>query len=341
MAEDIVSIGIALDTSKVLAGSRQTEAALRQVDAATRAAQLQTLAMERGLVQASQALHTESQAAQAVTNALRQEAQASGTAASQTSDMSRAAQAAAASLQKESQAATQAAAAIDKTGQSAGQASTLVQRLGSSMGAIGQQAASFAVAQVGVQSLEQALSSVVNFASSSVRAALQTESLAAAFKAIEGSGQAAGRTMQFLKDTANRLGVDVVALSTGFKTIDAASRGTSLQGEQIRKVFVAMAEASRVLGLSGQDLNGVLLAVGQSISKGSRPGRRIAWPGRRKTPGRPSDCRPSHGCHDCRTGQDDGAGRTPGNDLLATLCGDYSHALLLNQEKNNYPPPFW
>lgn len=269
MAEDIVSIGIALDTSKVLQGTRQVDAALKSVATASAATAQATKQIDAAARTASQAMTGESAAAQAVTNALRQEAQASGTVASQTGEVSRASQAAATALQKESQAAAQAAATLDKTGQASGQAATLMQRLGSSMGAIGQQAASFAVAQVGVQSLEQALSGVVNFASSSVRAALQTESLSAAFKAIEGSGQAAGKTMQFLKDTANRLGVDVVALSTGFKTVDAASRGTSLQGEQIRKVFVAMAEASRVLGLSGNDLNGVLLAVGQSISKGT------------------------------------------------------------------------
>jgi tape measure domain-containing protein len=220
-------------------------------------------------VQASQALHTESQAAQATSQALRQEAQASGTATQATSAMERVSRQAAEALQKEQREALAAAEALNKTGQAAETASTRMQRLGSAVGGFGQQAGAFAVAQVGVESLQAALRGVADFVTSSVRAAVQTESLAAAFKAIEGSGQAAGRTMQWLKDQANRLGVDVVALSNGFKTVDAASRGTSLQGEQIRKVFVAMAEASRVLGLSGNDLQGVLLAVGQSISKGT------------------------------------------------------------------------
>jgi tape measure domain-containing protein len=200
---------------------------------------------------------------------LAQQGQAASAAAGQTSTMERAAREAAEALQREQREALAAAEALHKTGAAASNASTLMQRLGSAVGNFGQQAGAFAVAQFGVESLQSALRGVANFATSSLQAALHTETLTAAFKAIEGSGKAAGQTMQWLKDQANRLGVDVVALSNGFKTVDAATRGTILQGESIRKIFVAMAEASRVLGLSSQDLNGVLLAVGQSISKGT------------------------------------------------------------------------
>ena len=54
---DIISIGIALDTGHVLAGTRQVTQALHQVETAEKAVQQQTTAVERATQQAAQALH--------------------------------------------------------------------------------------------------------------------------------------------------------------------------------------------------------------------------------------------------------------------------------------------
>lgn len=270
MAEtDIIGIGIAYDTSQMLTGTRQVETELRKLESAEKSVQQQTTAMERTQAQAGVTMQRESQAASQAGQALAQQGQAASTAATQMQAAERASSAMETSLQHAGQAASSAGTALERTGQGADSAGRQMGALSSKLSDFARQTGSFALAQVGVAGLQQALGTALQFATSSVQATLQMQGLQSAFKAIEGSGSAAASTMGFLRQTADRLGVEFTSLATGFKTIDAAARGTSLQGQAVRDVFTAMAEASRVLGLSTQDTNGVLLAIGQSISKGT------------------------------------------------------------------------
>lgn len=158
---------------------------------------------------------------------------------------------------------------LSQTGQSSTQASQSLrslsdasQRSASAIRDLGTSLAGLAASVLSIRALSQAISS-------SVEASLKLQALTSAFTAIEGSAQAAASTLAFVRSEAERLGLSATTLADGFKTIDAAAQGTQLQGEGVRQIFASIAEAARVLGLSSEETQGALLAIGQSISKGA------------------------------------------------------------------------
>lgn len=102
-----------------------------------------------------------------------------------------------------------------------------------------------------------------------VRTATEWESLQAAMRAVFGTAEAARGEMQFLRTESERLGVPLQVLAQQWLSFAAAARGTTLEGQRAREAFVAISEAATVLGLSGDQLAGALLAVQQMISKGA------------------------------------------------------------------------
>lgn len=102
-----------------------------------------------------------------------------------------------------------------------------------------------------------------------IKTGMQMESLRASFAAIGGGGAGGAKELQYVIDTANRLGVSITDTATAYKGLVAAAQGTSLAGEQTRKIFEAVTLAGKRLGLSGEDVKGTLLAVQQMMSKGT------------------------------------------------------------------------
>jgi tape measure domain-containing protein len=100
-------------------------------------------------------------------------------------------------------------------------------------------------------------------------ARVRFESLNATLKAVTGSQEAATAEFQFAAQTARELGLNFDATVGSFTRFTAAAKGTALEGQSVREIFTAVAEASRVLGLSASDTEGVFLALGQMISKGT------------------------------------------------------------------------
>lgn len=100
-------------------------------------------------------------------------------------------------------------------------------------------------------------------------AGVSAESLRASLTAITGSAAGTRQALGFVSQEANRLGLDYATLAESYKGLAAAARGTTLEGQQSREIFIALAEASRVYGLSQEQLSGALLAVQQIISKGT------------------------------------------------------------------------
>ncbi len=101
-----------------------------------------------------------------------------------------------------------------------------------------------------------------------IRTTVQFESFENALKAATGSTHNAQASMKFLKNESSRLGVELESLVGSYTKFASASKGTSLEGEQTRKIFTSVAQASRVLGLSADQSEGALLALSQMISKG-------------------------------------------------------------------------
>lgn len=74
--------------------------------------------------------------------------------------------------------------------------------------------------------------------------------------------------LQFIRDQAGRLGLEFDSTAASYAKFAAAGRGTTLEGQQTREIFIGIAQASTALGLSSEETAGALTAVQQIISKG-------------------------------------------------------------------------
>ena len=75
--------------------------------------------------------------------------------------------------------------------------------------------------------------------------------------------------LEFLRRTADRLGIDFGSLATEYSKFAIATQGTNLQGEKTRKIFTSVAEAARVNRTSTAEMSGVFVALTQIVSKGA------------------------------------------------------------------------
>lgn len=89
-----------------------------------------------------------------------------------------------------------------------------------------------------------------------------------ALRSVTGTAEGAASGLAFVRGEADRLGLPIRQLTSGYTQLTAAAQGTVLQGEAVRDIFSAIAEQGRVLNLSAQDVDGALRAVVQIISKG-------------------------------------------------------------------------
>lgn len=85
---------------------------------------------------------------------------------------------------------------------------------------------------------------------------------------FDGDQGKAAETMDFLRRTADRLGQSLGVLADEYSKFSVATKGTNLEGEKTRKIFLAVAEAARVNKISNDDLKGVFTALSQIASKG-------------------------------------------------------------------------
>jgi tape measure domain-containing protein len=97
----------------------------------------------------------------------------------------------------------------------------------------------------------------------------EVEALNRAFVSIEGSAAGAKSSLAFLREEADRLGLEFYESADAFKSISAAAKQTALEGQPVRDIFVGIGEAASALGLSTEQTTGALRALEQMISKGN------------------------------------------------------------------------
>lgn len=122
---------------------------------------------------------------------------------------------------------------------------------------------SLVVAYGGIQGAIQGIRAVIN-AYKELQAA--NNRLQVVF---DGNKNATANEMDFLRRTANRLGIEFGTLAGEYSKFAIATKDTNLQGENTRKIFTAVAEAAVVNGTSLEDTKGVYLALTQIVSKGA------------------------------------------------------------------------
>lgn len=172
--------------------------------------------------------------------------------------------------------------ALRSVAQAAGLTRHEIQRLGAQMGvdalavrrvADGMSGAADSAGMLGMAARTAlaylSVDAVVRFGGAVLNAGIAMDSLQRSFVAITGSEAGAAELMAWLRDEASRLGQNFYELAPAFKSLTAAARGTTLEGEQTRKIFSAVTAASTALGLSADQTKGTLLALEQMISKGT------------------------------------------------------------------------
>lgn len=94
------------------------------------------------------------------------------------------------------------------------------------------------------------------------------ESLKATMASTFGSMERANQEMDFTAGLAQRLGADVVTLSSSYNKLAASTRGTALEGQRTRDLFEGFAVAMAKAGASSSDLDGAMTQLSQAMGKG-------------------------------------------------------------------------
>ena len=136
--------------------------------------------------------------------------------------------------------------AADKLDEKVDGLSSSVGSLGSVIAALGLGALAYNT--VGVAAKFQSLSNAINFAS--------------------GTAEEGEKNITFLRETSERLGLDVMASAEGFKTLSGAMMGSKLQGDTTRDIFESVAIGASAMGLTAEQSEGAFLALGQMMGKG-------------------------------------------------------------------------
>ncbi|NVM90837.1 tape measure domain-containing protein [Variovorax sp. SG517] len=97
----------------------------------------------------------------------------------------------------------------------------------------------------------------------------EQQQLALSFQAVFGNAERAAHEMEFVRTTANKLGIESQVLARSYTSLAAATKGTAIEGEATRAVFEATARAMSSLGKSSAQTDQALTAISQMASKGT------------------------------------------------------------------------
>jgi tape measure domain-containing protein len=114
-----------------------------------------------------------------------------------------------------------------------------------------------------------AVGQIKQFASAVLETTIKFESMRKAIDFASGSMEAGAKNFEFIRDLANRLGLDLKATAEGYKTFASASNLAGQSSQETNRQFAAVAKAAQVMGLSAEDTKGAFLALGQMMSKGN------------------------------------------------------------------------
>lgn len=77
------------------------------------------------------------------------------------------------------------------------------------------------------------------------------------------------QNLDFIRQTSDALGISIQNSYTGFQKLQGGLMGTNITAQQTRDIFYSVGEAGSVMRLSGDQMNGVFLALSQIASKGT------------------------------------------------------------------------
>lgn len=109
---------------------------------------------------------------------------------------------------------------------------------------------------------------MVQFALGAVKAAEALTSIEQQFVMLTGSQKAAKAEMAFIRAETDRLALSLLEGAKGYARLANAAKGTKLEGEATRQIFIGLNTVTRALRLSQEEYGRVLNQVTQIIAKG-------------------------------------------------------------------------
>ena len=112
-----------------------------------------------------------------------------------------------------------------------------------------------------------AVAKVYEFSRSMIDAQVNVDRLRNSLSYALGDGKV-GQELDYLRKTTNTLGLEFNTASQMYVKFAAAAKGSAIEGKGARDVFESIGKASTVMGLGVGDVNGIMLALTQIMSKG-------------------------------------------------------------------------
>lgn len=97
---------------------------------------------------------------------------------------------------------------------------------------------------------------------------LKLDALEYSIKQVSGTSENFTKNMEFLMESADRLGLDFVSTAEAFKLWQGAAKFSNLTAAESRDVFESVANAGAKMKLSNDNVRGAFLALSQMMSKG-------------------------------------------------------------------------
>ncbi|MCG5239522.1 tape measure protein [Azospirillum doebereinerae] len=161
------------------------------------------------------------------------------------------------------------AAANDNLTRSFGGLSTATSAALGSLGPMGAAVQGVGRAATGsVAGLAGLTAAVGGLSVAAIKAVQDQERLIGIFTQATGDIGKAGQEYAFVRAEADRLGLAFGETATQYAKLAAAARGTALEGQDARNIFLGIAEAAAALKMNAEQTGGALTAVEQIISKG-------------------------------------------------------------------------
>ena len=114
-----------------------------------------------------------------------------------------------------------------------------------------------------------AFEKIKQFTAALVNTTIQFESMRKAIDFASGSAEMGNKNFEFIRQTAQKLGLDLRGAVEGYKTFASAANLAGQSSQETNRQFAAVAKAAQVMGLSAEDTKGAFLALGQMMSKGN------------------------------------------------------------------------
>jgi len=155
-------------------------------------------------------------------------------------------------------------AGLGGIGKEAGTATTKVDQLDTEVDSLGNKSA-------GIDSVANAFKALAAavVVKEFIEANVEMEKFERAMTLIKGSAAGAAVEFDYVRNLAQRLGLELFTTADAYVSLTAATKGTSLQGQATRDIFEAVSIAMSSLGKSSADTQGALLAISQIVSKGN------------------------------------------------------------------------